>query len=114
MGVCMAPNQAVLNDGDIVKTMLDVAEIDLDLKDSQGKTALDWARDKELFMIEKLILEKINSNKTSEMLPEIQIRELEEKLRKSEEVNNSLRQNIEELTMRVKDQANKINELKSR
>ena len=65
-------------------------------------------------MIEKLILEKINSNKTPELLPELQIRELEEKLRKSEEVNNSLRQNIEELTLRVKDQADKINELKSR
>jgi len=88
--------------------------VDLDIKDSQGKTALDWARDKELFMIEKLILEKINSNKTSKMLPEIQIRELEEKLRKSEEVNNSLRQNIEELTMRVREQDDKINELKSR
>ena len=75
---------------------------------------MDWARDKELFMIEKLILEKINSNKTPELLPELQIRELEEKLRKSEEVNNSLRQNIEELTLRVKDQADKINELKSR
>ena len=73
---------------------------------------MDWARDKELFMIEKLILEKINSNKTSEMLPEIQIRELEEKLRKSEEVNNSLRQNIEELTMRVREQDDQINELK--
>ena len=65
-------------------------------------------------MIEKLILGKINSNKTPELLPELQIRELEEKLRKSEEVNNSLRQNIEELTLRVKDQADKINELKSR
>ena len=75
---------------------------------------MDWARDKELFMIEKLILGKINSNKTPELLPELQIRELEEKLRKSEEVNNSLRQNIEELTLRVKDQADKINELKSR
>ena len=75
---------------------------------------MDWARDKELFMIEKLILEKINSNKTPELLPELQIRELEERLRKSEEVNNSLRQNIEELTLRVKDQADKINELKSR
>ena len=75
---------------------------------------MDWARDKELFMIEKLILEKINSNKTPELLPELQIRELEEKLRKSEEVNNSLRQNIEELTLRVKDQADKIKELKSR
>jgi len=114
MLACLAPNQAVLTCGEMIKHMLNSPVVDLDIKDSQGKTALDWARDKELFMIEKLILGKINSNKTPELLPELQIRELEEKLRKSEEVNNSLRQNIEELTLRVKDQADKINELKSR
>ena len=65
-------------------------------------------------MIEKLILEKVNSNKTFQLLPEIQIRELEEKLRKSEEVNSSLRLNIEELNLRVREQDEKINELKGR
>ena len=38
--------QAVLNNGDIVKSMLAVEEVDLSLEDNQGKTALDWARDK--------------------------------------------------------------------
>ena len=112
MLVCMAPNQAVLNDGDIVKMMLEVPEIDLSLKDGQGKTALDWARDKELFMIEKLIMERINSTKT-ESLPEIKIRELEDKLKKSEEVNVSLRKNIEELSLRIKEQDEKIQNLRS-
>ena len=110
MLVCMAPNQAVLNDGDIVKTMLEVPEIDLSLKDCQGKTALDWARDKELFMIEKLIMERIDSTKS---LPEIKIRELEDKLKKSEEINISLRKNIEELSLRIKEQDDKIQNLRS-
>ena len=110
MLVCMAPNQAVLNDGDIVKTMLEVPEIDLSLKDGQGKTALDWARDKELFMIEKLIMERIDSTKS---LPEIKIRELEDKLKKSEEINISLRKNIEELSLRIKEQDDKIQNLRS-
>ena len=114
MLVCMAPNQAVLNDGEIVKKMLSVETIDLEIRDCQGKTALDWARDKELFMIEKLILERMNSCK-SEMLPaEMKIRELEEKLKKSEEVNKALRLNIEELTLRVKDQDEKIHSLRGR
>ena len=114
MLVCMAPNQAVLNDGEIVKKMLSVETIDLEIRDCQGKTALDWARDKELFMIEKLILERMNSCK-SEMLPaEMKIRELEEKLKKSEEANKALRLNIEELTLRVKDQDEKIHSLRGR
>ena len=112
MLVCMAPNQAVLNDGDIVKTMLDVAEIDLDLKDGQGKTALDWARDKELFMIEKLIMERSTAAK-AESLPEAKIRELEDKLKKSEETNFSLRKNIEELSLRIKEQDEKLQNLRS-
>ena len=112
MLVCMAPNQAVLNDGDIVKRMLDVAEIDLDLKDGQGKTALDWARDKELFMIEKLIMERSTAAK-AESLPEVKIRELEDKLKKSEETNFSLRKNIEELSLRIKEQDEKLQNLRS-
>jgi len=116
MLVCLAPNQAVLNDGEIVKSMLSVPEIDLNIKDNQGKTALDWARDKELFMIEKLILERANANlPTAESLPtEIQVRELQEKLKKSEEANRSLRLSIEELTLRVKEQDLKIHSLKTR
>jgi ankyrin repeat protein len=50
---CMAPNQAVLNDPQMFRAMLAVKELDLSIKDGQGKTALDWARDKELFMVEK-------------------------------------------------------------
>ena len=114
MLVCMAPNQAVLNDGEIVKSMLAVPQLDLNLKDSQGKTALDWARDKELFMIEKLILERANRTAKEDNLPaEIQIRELQEKLKKSEETNRSLRISIEDLTLRVKQQDEKIQSLRS-
>lgn len=114
MLVCMAPNQAVLNNGDIVKSMLAVEEVDLSLEDNQGKTALDWARDKELFMIEKLITERLNSDESNKSSPEFEIRELQLKLKKSEEINKTLRENIEDLTLRIKEQDQKILNLKSR
>ena len=86
------------------------------IKDNQGKTALDWARDKELFMIEKHITEHINSNDnvSDSPLPDITIRELQEKLRKSEQVNEELRKNIEELNIRIREQDHKIHSLRSR
>jgi len=61
-------------------------------------------------MIEKLIMERIDSTKS---LPEIKIRELEDKLKKSEEINISLRKNIEELSLRIKEQDDKIQNLRS-
>ena len=106
--------QAVLNNGDIVKSMLAVEEVDLSLEDNQGKTALDWARDKELFMIEKLITERLNSDESNKSSPEFEIRELQLKLKKSEEINKTLRENIEDLTLRIKEQDQKILNLKSR
>ena len=51
MLACMAPHQAVLHDGEMIKTLLEVPGVNLDIKDNQGKTALQWAR--ELFMTEK-------------------------------------------------------------
>ena len=106
--------QAVLNNGDIVKSMLAVEDVDLSLEDNQGKTALDWARDKELFMIEKLITERLNSDESNKSSPEFEIRELQLKLKKSEEINKTLRENIEDLTLRIKEQDQKILNLKSR
>ena len=106
--------QAVLNNGDIVKSMLAVEEVDLSLEDNQGKTALDWARDKELFMIEKLITERLNSDESNKSSQEFEIRELQLKLKKSEEINKTLRENIEDLTLRIKEQDQKILNLKSR
>ena len=114
MLVCMAPNQAVLNDGGIMTSMLAVKELDLGIKDDKGKTALDWARDKELFMIEKLITERLNADESNKSSPEFEIRELQLKLKKSEEINKTLRENIEDLTLRIKEQDQKILNLKSR
>ena len=94
--------------------MLAVEEVDLSLEDNQGKTALDWARDKELFMIEKLITERLNSDESNKSSPEFEIRELQLKLKKSEEINKTLRENIEDLTLRIKEQDQKILNLKSR
>ena len=61
MLACMAPHQAVLHDGEMIKIILDVPGIDLGIKDNSGKTAQQWARDKELFLIEKLIVERLGS-----------------------------------------------------
>ena len=67
-------------------------------------------------MIEKLITEHINSNDNASdsPLPDITIRELQEKLRKSEQVNEELRKNIEELNIRIREQDHKIHSLGSR
>ena len=116
---CMAPHQAVLHDGEMIRILLEVPGVDLDIKDNQGKTALQWARDKELFMIEKLILEKINSSPSpgSEKVTnteglEIQIRELTEQLKISEDSNLRLRNTVEELNERIKIQEEKITRLR--
>ena len=108
MLVTMAPNQAVLTDGGIMSTMLAVKELDLSIKDNQGKTALDWARDKELFIIEKLILERLNG---SEHEPEDDsiVSELEKKLKIAEDDNKSLRSKMEEMAKKIKEQEIKIN-----
>ena len=115
MLACMAPHQAVLHDGEMIRTLLEVPGLDLGIKDNQGKTALQWARDKELFMIEKLILEKLNSSpeklNNTEVL-EIKIRELTERLKISEDSNLNLRNTVEELTERIKIQEEKITRLR--
>ena len=115
----MAPHQAVLHDGEMIRILLEVPGVDLDIKDNQGKTALQWARDKELFMIEKLILEKLNSSpapgpekvNNTEVL-EIKIRELTEELKISEDNNLKLRNTVEELSERIKIQEEKITRLR--
>ena len=110
MLVCMAPNQAVLNDGGIMSTMLAVKELDLSIKDDQGKTARDWARDKELFIIEKLILARSNSSEQADTEDiAFKVSELERKLQISEDDNKSLRNNIEEMSKIIKAQEEKIN-----
>jgi hypothetical protein len=43
---------------------------------------------------------------------ELQVRMLQEKLEKSDNLNNALKNNLEELNMRIKDQEVKINFLK--
>ena len=114
MLVCMAPNQAVLSDGGIMRTMLAVKELDLSIKDDQGKTARDWARDKELFIIEKLILERISSSEkadTDDVANKMSY--LEKKLKIAEDDNKSLRSNIEEMSKIIKAQEQKIELLSS-
>ena len=121
MLACMAPHQAVLHDGEMIKTLLEVPGVNLDIKDNQGKTALQWARDKELFMIEKLIVEKLNSSPApapekvhihnTEGL-EIKIRELTEQLKISEDSNLKLRNTVEELSQRIKIPEEKITRLR--
>ena len=61
--------------------------------------------------IEKLILERSNASLAESIPTDVQIRELQEKLRKSEEANRTLRQSIEELTLRLKEQDEKIHSL---
>lgn len=117
MLACMAPHQAVLHDGEMIRILLEVPGVDLDIKDNQGKTALQWARDKELFMIEKLIVEKLHSSPGPEKLNnteglEIKIRELTEQLKISEDSNLNLRNTVEELTERIKIQEEKITRLR--
>ena len=119
MLACMAPHQAVLHDGEMIKTLLEVPGVNLDIKDNQGKTALQWARDKELFMIEKLIVEKLNSTPTPDLEKtnnedglEIKIRELTEKLKISEDSNLKLRNTVEELTQRIQIQEEKITKMR--
>ena len=65
-------------------------------------------------MIEKLITERLNSDESNKSSPEFEIRELQLKLKKSEEINKTLRENIEDLTLRIKEQDQKILNLKSR
>ena len=116
MLACMAPHQAVLHDGEMIKALLDVPGIDLDMKDNGGKTALQWARDKELFLIEKLIVERLNSNKgdgSKLELLELKIRELTEQLKVSDDTNVSLRNTVDELQERIKIQDEKINKMRS-
>ena len=114
MLVCMAPNQAVLSDGGIMSTMLAVKELDLSIKDDQGKTARDWARDKELFIIEKLILERISSSEKADTDDVAnKISDLEKKLKIAEDDNKSLRSNIEEMSKIIKAQEHKIELLSS-
>ena len=114
MVVTMAPNQAVLTDGGIMSTMLAVKELDLSIKDNQGKTALDWARDKELFIIEKLILERISSSEKADTDDVAnKISDLEKKLKIAEDDNKSLRSNIEEMSKIIKAQEHKIELLSS-
>ena len=108
MLLCMAPNQAVLNDGGIMSTMLAVEELDLGIKDNQGKTARDWARDKELFIIEKLILERLNKC-APEHDGDLKVRDLEKKLHIAEKENKSLRIDMEEMSKIIKAQEEKIN-----
>ena len=109
MLVTMAPNQAVLTDGGIMSTMLAVKELDLSIKDNQGKTALDWARDKELFIIEKLILERLNGGSEPEPEDDNIVRELEKKLKIAEDDNKSLRSKMEEMANKIEEQEQKIN-----
>lgn len=114
MLVCMAPNQAVLNDGGIMSTMLAVKELDLSIKDDQGKTARDWARDKELFIIEKLILARSNSSERADTESDdiaFKVSDLEKKLQISEDDNKSLRRNIEEMSKIIEAQEEKIKHL---
>ena len=111
---CMAPSKAVLNNPKMIQAMLAVPELDLSIKDAQGKTALDWARDKELFMVEKLIIEREGQGKDQVIQLELQVRMLKEKLEKSENLNKSLRDNLEELNTRVKDQEYEISNLKGK
>ena len=112
MLVCMAPNQAVLNDGGIMSTMLAVKELDLSIKDDQGKTARDWARDKELFIIEKLILARSNSCERADTDDiAFKLSDLEKKLQIAEDDNKSLRSNIEEMSNIIKAQEEKIKNL---
>jgi len=111
---CMAPNKAVLNDPQMFRVMLAAKGLDLTIKDGQGKTALDWARDKELFMVEKLMIESEGGGKEVDKVIqlELQVRMLQEKLDKSENLNKALKDNVEELNMRIKDQEVKISFLK--
>ena len=70
-------------------------------------------------MIEKLILEKVNSStgtgiekvNTMDGL-EIKVRELTEKLKLSEDSNLKLRNTVEELTERIKIQEEKISRMR--
>ena len=39
MLACMAPHQAVLHDGEMIKILLDVPGIDLDIKDNSGSSS---------------------------------------------------------------------------
>ena len=119
MLACMAPHQAVLHDGEMIKIILDVPGIDLGIKDNSGKTAQQWARDKELFLIEKLIVERLGSktgdgSKTENL--EVKIRELTERLKVSDESNISLRNTVQELKDRIRVQDEeilRINKLRS-
>ena len=100
----------------MVKTLLAVPEINLELEDSKGKTALEWARDKELFLIEKLIMERLNASKgevSKTELMEIKIRELMKTLQVSEETNLELRNTVEELNQRIKLQDQTIKTLRA-
>jgi len=111
MLACMAPHQAVLHDGEMIKILLDVPGIDLDIKDNSGKTAQQWARDKELFLIEKLIVERLESqtgdgNKAEDL--EVKVRELTERLKVSDESNTSLRNTVRELKERIRVQDEEI------
>ena len=116
MLACMAPHQAVLHDGEIIRILLEVPGVNLDIKDNQSKTALQWARDKELFMIEKMIVEKLNSSSGTEKVNttdclKIKIREVTEQLKISEDSNLKLRNTVEELTQRIRIQEEKITRL---
>merc|ERR1719470_809896 len=104
----------VLNDPQMFRVMLAAKGLDLTIKDGQGKTALDWARDKELFMVEKLMVESVGGEKEVDKVIqlELQVRMLQEKLDKSENLNKVLKDNVEELNMRIKDQEVKISFLK--
>ena len=72
-------------------------------------------------MIEKLITEHINKSNNDraespvqDVSSDITIRELQEKLRQSEQVNTELRKNIEELNIRIREQDHKIHSLRNR
>ena len=105
---CLAPNKAVLNDPQMFRDMLKVKGIDLSIQDNHGKTALDWARDKELFSVEKLMLKITDKSKCLEedRIENLEslVKELQAKLIKAETINKDLQENIVELNEKIKDQ----------
>jgi len=111
---CMAPNRALLNSPKMMQAMLAVPEVDLSIKDGQGKTALDWARDKELFSVEKMMMERLTQGEKLGRVDELelQVRMLQDKLEKSENLVNLLQGSVEDLNSIIKDKDLEINSLK--
>lgn len=106
---CMAHRDKVLWGAKHIKMLLGVGALDVDIKDSQGRNAEDWSRDKNLDYVKKLIkeasvhntgggearLEMLQLREKVEALEE-RVEELEVLLEKSEDEKKELEEVLEE------------------